>query len=73
MQTKPLFPANRNPLRRWALNDIEMLTSEKNGIMNETFEFLSMPRTQNAFKSFILDSISFQALTFYAIQCPPSY
>ena len=27
-----------------ALNDIEMLTSEKKEIMNDTFEFLSMPR-----------------------------
>ena len=37
-------PATRNPLRRWGLNDIDMSKSGKNGIKNETFEFLSMPR-----------------------------
>ena len=31
-------------LRRWALNDIEMLKSEKNRIENENFECLLMPR-----------------------------
>ena len=39
-------PVPQNPLRRWALNDIEMSKSEKkkNGIENETFECLLMPR-----------------------------
>ena len=37
---------------------------KKNGIENETFECPLMPKDYNAFKSFFLDSISFQILKF---------
>ena len=39
MQTKHPYPATWNPIKRWALNDIEISKSGENGIRNETFEF----------------------------------